>query len=544
MRIPVFKSLAPLLLLCALIFPACGAEPPVIDSIEPRIGLMGDVITIYGKNFGAAQEESYVTIGGTPPTSSSYVLWQDDRISVKVPEFGNAGLVYVHKRNQKSNPALFSNRAVMPELVQGSDTGITPLVSSVEPASASIGALVTIFGNNFGSSGENSAVAFAWEAESSPSAPAEIQPSGNSVIPDPYLGYEFWGEREIRVRVPDGAVSGNLEVRTPRGNSRPLFFEITGKPGTKTLKDKRSYMLSYSVDIQVEEALPPNSLYLWFPLPSQSASQRNPRLLNRSEEPFVENYRGASLYRLTDLVSGGRRSISLSFVTDVYTVETDVKAQAIKTGGDSPVAGVYTLPSALVPSDSNPIKARAAAITGRERNPHAKARLIYDWLITQGGIQAAALDGGAQEALEEKRADSYRASLLYCALARAAGVPALPIAGVLVNRLQETSRHYWAEFWIEGFGWVPLDPALGAGAAPENFNLRPDHGAYYFGSLDNQRVAFSRGEVQLSRMDPRGRTAVRTRDYSLQNLWEEAIGGLESYSSLWSDVRITGVYVQ
>jgi hypothetical protein len=37
---------------------------------------------------------------------------------------------------------------------------------------------------------------------------------------------------------------------------------------------------------------------------------------------------------------------------------------------------------------------------------------------------------------------------------------------------------------------------------------------------------------------------VRTRDYSLQNLWEEAIGGLESYSSLWSDVTITGMYVQ
>ena len=148
------------------------------------------------------------------------------------------------------------------------------------------------------------------------------------------------------------------------------------------------------------------------------------------------------------------------------------------------------------------------------------------------------------EALEEGRADSYRASLLYCAMLRAAGVPAIPVSGVLVNRLQETSRHYWAEFWIDGFGWIPLDPALGAGAAPGNFNLPPNHGAYYFGSLDNQRIAFSRGEVRLSRMDPRGRTAVRTRDYSLQNLWEEAIGGLESYSSLWSDVRITGVYVQ
>ncbi|MDR1862773.1 MAG: IPT/TIG domain-containing protein, partial [Treponema sp.] len=487
MRNPVFKGLIPLLFaLCSLVLGGCGEKPPVIDSIEPRIGRMGDIINIYGENFGTRQEESYVTIAGTPPTSSSYVLWQDDRISVKVPEFGDAGLVYVHKRKQKSNPVLFSNRAVMPELVQGSDTGINPQVAKVEPASGSIGSLITVLGSNFGSSGENSAVAFAWEAESS--APADIQPSEAVVIPEPELDYEFWSEREIRVRVPDGAVSGNLEVRTLRGNSRPVFFEITGKPGTKTLKDKRSYTLSYTVDIKVEDAAPPNSLYLWLPIPARSASQRNLRLLNRSAEPFVENYRGTSLYQFIDLVSGNRRSVTLSFVTEVYAVETGVRAQSIKTAGDSPIAALYTQPSALIPSDSSLVKTRAAAITGRERNPYAKARLIYDWLVAQGGIQAAALSGGAAEALEEKRADSYRASLLFCALARAAGVPALPVSGVLVNRLQETSRHYWAEFWIEGFGWIPLDPALGAGAAPENFNLRPDHGAYYFGSLDNNRI--------------------------------------------------------
>jgi hypothetical protein len=45
-------------------------------------------------------------------------------------------------------------------------------------------------------------------------------------------------------------------------------------------------------------------------------------------------------------------------------------------------------------------------------------------------------------------------------------------------------------------------------------------------------------------MDPQGRVAVRDREYALQNLWEEAAAGLESYSSLWSDITINGVYVQ
>jgi hypothetical protein len=61
--------------------------------------------------------------------------------------------------------------------------------------------------------------------------------------------------------------------------------------------------------------------------------------------------------------------------------------------------------------------------------------------------------------------------------------------------------------------------------------------------MDNQRIAFSRGETNLSHMDLSGRTVTREREYAFQNLWEEAVGGLDSYSSLWTDIAITGMYV-
>jgi transglutaminase-like putative cysteine protease len=204
----------------------------------------------------------------------------------------------------------------------------------------------------------------------------------------------------------------------------------------------------------------------------------------------------------------------------------------------------YTVPSPLLPADDPRITSLASAITGRERNPYVKARLIYQWLIREGNIGPNPLSGGVIEALEQKQADPYMAALFFCTLARAAGVPSRPSAGVRINRSQQTSRHYWAEFWIEDFGWVPLDPALGAGAAPEGFHLREDHETWYFGNLDSGRITFSRGQTTLSQMDPRGRTAVRSRDFALQNLWEEAVEGLEAYSSLWGDVTITGVYAQ
>jgi transglutaminase-like putative cysteine protease len=540
----VFRLVLVPVFLLPLAFSSCREKAPVISSISPRIGTMGEVLIIRGENFGAQRNESYVTIAGAAPTSFSYISWQDDLIRLRVPEFGESGLVYVHVGGEKSNGALFSNAAVIPRPVQGLETGFGPRILSVEPQTGAIGSPVIISGSGFGSSRERSGVYFSWDAESAPAAPAEVRAPESVEVSETDFGYELWSEREIRVRVPDGAISGNLEVRTLRGSSRPFYFEVSGKPGSKTFRDKRSYTIFCSADIQVQEAASPNVLYLWAPQPVSFAAQRNIELLSRSPEPFVENYRGTSLFQFKDLSPRTRLGISFSYKVDVYTVETSVKAPSIKESGNSPVKAAHTQPSPLIPSDDQRIKDRAGTLVGREQNPYIKARAIYEWLISEGNIQSGPLNGGAIEALEGKNADPYMASLLFCALARAAGVPSIPVAGVLVNRNRQTSRHYWAEFWVDGFGWIPLDPALGAGAAPDMFNLRADAAAWYFGNLDNQRITFSRGQTILSQMDPRGRAVVHPRNYALQNLWEEAAGGLESYSSLWGDVTITGMYVQ
>ena len=518
----------------------CENKSPLISSIYPRIGIMGENLTIHGENFGNERSESYITIAGIPPTGSSYVSWQDNEIIIRVPEFAEPGLIYVHREGRKSNPALFANRAFIPQTVQGDEPGSGPQINSIEPRSAAIGSLITIQGRSFGSS--RGQVSFAWNSETS--LPVDYRSTEGVEVFDTEFGYEFWSDREIRLRIPDGSVSGNLVVSTSRGESRPFFFEITGRPGTKVYRDKRSYTISYSVDIQVEEAALPNILYLWIPLPVSSASQRYVELLSQNIMPYVENHRGTSLYQLMDLQAGFSRRISLSYSVDVYTVETEIRPQTIRQDRTSPIHAIYTLPSALIPSDDSGIIAQSAAIVGREQNPYLKARLIYDWIIREIEIQEQRV-GGALEALEERQTDGYGAALLFSSLARAAGIPSIPVAGVLVNRFPGTSaRHYWAEFWIDAFGWVPVDPALGAGLAPMEFNLRDDHAAWYFGNADNQRIAFSRGQTVLSQIDPRGRVSVRSRDFAFQNLWEEAIGGLESYSSLWSDVTITGIYAR
>jgi len=533
-----------LIIFICLLLAGCRYHVPVIHSIRPQIGTMGEPVTITGVYFGKERNESYVTIAGVQPTTRSYLSWSNNEITLRIPELGEAGLIYVYVKGKKSNGALFANKATVPVQVRGGETGAGPRAVSVTPNAAAIGALVSVNGTGFGSSRGNGGVFFAWNAQAPASAPAEARFLEFVEVSETDFGYELWTDREIRIRVPDGAASGNLEVRTARGHSPPIVFDIAGRPGTKTLGGKRGYTISYSVNVKVGDAEAPNTLYLWIPRPAESSSQRNMELLLSSMEPFIGNYRGVSLYKLDNLAARGDAQIRLSWKVDVYSVETSVQPQSIRVESNSPMSEAYTQSVLPLPAHDPRIKDRASAILGRERNPYLKARQIYEWMTGGELAWESQSTGDIFNVLQNKRTDAYLAALLYCALLRSAGVPCQPVAGVLVSRNRQTMNHYWAEFWIDGFGWIPVDPAMGAGAVPAPFAVREEKANFYFGNIDSQRIAFSRGFTILSPMDPKGRTVAHSRSYSLQNLREEVVGGIESYSSLWGDITITGIYVQ
>jgi transglutaminase-like putative cysteine protease len=535
-----FHSLLPFLL---LLITGCRPQAPIIYSIHPQIGNIGEPLTIKGANFGWERDVSYVTIAGTQPTGTSYLDWRDDEITIKVLEFSEAGLVYAHVKGRKSNGMLYANQTTLPIQMIGTNNGQGPRITSITPQTGAIGTLLSISGAGFGNTRGSGGVFFSWNAQKPVSAPAEamsrefIEASGSD------FGIELWSEREIRVHVPDGAVSGNVEIRTPKGISPPLSIDLSNRPGAKTFHDKRNYTVTVSVNIQTSAAETPNTLYLWVPRPAASSAQRNTEMLSSSREPFIENYRGTSLFKLENLASGAETRLNLTWKVDVYSVETAVRPLSIRQETNSPIHDVYTRSAPQLPFDDTRIKNQTAAILGREQNPYTKAQRIYEWMIGEFKFLPDA-GGDIFTSLEKKQADFYTAAMLYSALLRCAGIPCIPIAGVLVGRDRRTMNHWWAEFWIDGFGWIPVDPVMGAGSLPAQFGDNPNKASYYFGNIDSQRIAFSRGFSNLTQMDPRGRTITHGRSYSLQNLWEEAIGGIESYSSLWGDVTITGMYAQ
>ncbi|MEG3002069.1 MAG: transglutaminase domain-containing protein [Comamonas sp.] len=138
----------------------------------------------------------------------------------------------------------------------------------------------------------------------------------------------------------------------------------------------------------------------------------------------------------------------------------------------------YLQPTSLAPLDGI-VKETADKIqaeAGKPQDAVAKARAIYDWMVancTRNGSVAGCGTGDVRYTLTSGNLSGKCADLngLFTALSRASGVPARDVYGVRVDDSVHgfkslgksgdisKAQHCRAEFYADGYGWVPVDPA-------------------------------------------------------------------------------------
>ncbi|MGI5076497.1 transglutaminase domain-containing protein [Treponema maltophilum] len=517
-------------------------QAPVLTGIHPAVGEPGEIITLTGKNFGSSKEsDSYVEIAGCRLTTSSYLVWTDTSIKAVLPYNVEDGLVYVTTKNGRSEAEIFANRQTIPVPVSRIPATAIPFIESVQKKAAQIGSLITITGTDFGSLRGNSRVLFT-SAYNAPDRETLLIPCSEFDS-----DYVFWSDTRLQVRVPDGAATGQVFVETDYGKSSGFDFTVSSSAGSKTYADMHTYSVKVAADISDAQAETNSLLTLFIPLPQITSAQKAVTIVNSNPEPSIPRYMNTLVHQVSLHEAIGKKlNFSHTFVLTVYAVHSQIQASAVKSVSEETkkMYGAYLKSNAVTPSDNKAVRELAASIIKNEKNPFVQAKLLYTWLIKNMRVSQNTQSGDTNvlRSLSSKKADAYDMAVLYTALLRAAGIPSLTNGGILVDSDMQSRNHWWCEFYIDEVGWIPADPALGAGLAYKAFQKPESAADFYFGNSDAQHITFSRGWNNIKPAHVTGKKVYRPKSYALQSIWEETTAGSVKYSSYWQDAAVTGIY--
>jgi transglutaminase-like putative cysteine protease len=182
-----------------------------------------------------------------------------------------------------------------------------------------------------------------------------------------------------------------------------------------------------------------------------------------------------------------------------FTAErTEYLRRDLPTGATPPVPSAapadlarWLKPDRLVPLDAR-IQKLAKEVTAGKTTPLEKARAIYDYVVATMSYDKSGTGWGNGDiywACDAKRGNCTDFHALFTGLARAAGIPAKFEIGFPLppehGQAEVAGYHCWAEFYLTGYGWVPVD----ASEAKKHLEKKD----YFFGGLDENRVQLSVG---------------------------------------------------
>lgn len=234
---------------------------------------------------------------------------------------------------------------------------------------------------------------------------------------------------------------------------------------------------------------------IWAPVPQSDARQSITNLEIECDYPYsfeTDAEYGNSVLRVE---ANGSIPESLSILMSFSVTRTryhllQEKNQPTKTVSEKNRQR-FLAPDRLIPTDGK-IAEEAAKVVRDGMTSLEKARAIYDHVagtVTYDKSGDGWGRGDAVYACDVRSGNCTDFHSLFIGMARASGIPARFVIGFPVpedvSEGEIPGYHCWAEFYIDGMGWLPVD-ASEASKHPEKWNE-------LFGGLDPHRVEFTVG---------------------------------------------------
>ena len=229
-------------------------------------------------------------------------------------------------------------------------------------------------------------------------------------------------------------------------------------------------------------------LELWLPLPQTDRNQTIHRVTVDGPSPVSIGREGRF----------GNQCLHVRVKPPRGPLTVRVTIEATRTedaGSNVPLSDVerarYLAAEPLVPLDG-PVRLLAREATRGLKTDAEKARAIYEKVTGMMKYDKTGTGWGRGDALfacDEKRGNCTDFHALIIGMCRSVGIPARFAIGLPLPSAHGDGEilgyHCWAELYVEGRGWVPVDSSEAA--------KHPEKRDYFFGHHDEDRLEFSRG---------------------------------------------------
>jgi transglutaminase-like putative cysteine protease len=277
--------------------------------------------------------------------------------------------------------------------------------------------------------------------------------------------------------------------------------------GDATHPRERTFQFNYKAEIsQIPDGT--RQLRIWLPYPTTDAHQEiydvqvnGPSKATVYTEP---QYNNSILYIPVEKPGAGPVTVEVDFKVRrwEYLRRDYGNFKPVSAHAFDPSMQKYLGADRLVPLNDM-IRKIAEEVTRGKKSDLDKARAIYDYTLANMKYDKSGEGWGHGDILfacDAKRGNCTDFHALFIGLCRISRIPArFSIGFPLPDKHGEgqiAGYHCWAEFYVAGYGWVPVD-------ASEAWK-HPEKKDYFFGGHDENRVQLSTGRDLVLRPRQQG----------------------------------------
>ncbi len=529
-RIP-FLILAVLIVLTGIVV-SRSQQKPVLTELNPPEAAPGETVAISGRNLGSAGR---IALDGLGIPERYIRRWSPVLIVFTVPDNVSSGTIIVHTESGGSNPLFFSSPLDAP--VVGPQPVATPWIDTVVPDADVPGGVMTISGGRFGPALGLSQVVFSRDGTRMALR-----------VGDPYM--VSWKDDEIRVLVPPGGAWTQISVEPYACLPVRAACSVTVPGQAFAFGEETRYALSQSVFLGAVE----QPVTILFPRTPVGPQQPVVQTLRQSEHDWQDF---SSRSRRVDLVPRPESPESVDQELIEYSEMVTRRSVRIVPGiVDLPVTGTMDTPDfrtgmAAYLERHGPVNPEhpmilALADSSGARDATSQTRRYQRVLdtVTEVLEPGPLGDDDIRGSLSSGLASSSGYAVVFVSLARSVGIPARRVSGLVIPDSGDPIGHQWAEVFVSGLGWVPVDVALEDGMYREQLRSLQEFYAptdEILFRLDARRVAIDKDGPQAGGIYP-GFPVIESNDvFTLGNRRVDVHGNAGLFVR-WEEPQIIGRY--